>query len=77
MATLTSHTRSQGSSVVTTVPTEVCRRLGIAAGQELLWIEDGLGGFRVVTHGPALAEALAIHERMKGKYDSAFRALAD
>lgn len=76
MATLTSHTRSQGSSVVTTVPTEVCRRLGIEAGQDLLWIEDGLGGFRVVPKGPGLAEALEIYEHIRAKYADAFRELA-
>jgi hypothetical protein len=54
----------------------VVRRLGIPAGQELEWIEDGLGGFRVVPHTPELAEALGAHEQIMAEYDAVFRALA-
>ena len=56
--TLTSRTRAQGASIVTTLPAEVVRRLGIPVGQELSGIEDGLGGFRVVPHTPELMEAM-------------------
>lgn len=76
MASLTSRTRAQGASVVTTLPAEVSRRLGIEAGQELEWIEDGMGGFRVVPHVPELAEALELHEKMMAKYAATFRELA-
>jgi len=76
MPGLTSRTRAQGASVVTTLPAEVTRRLGIEAGQELDWIEDGMGGFRVVRRSEPLAEAMAIHEELMAEYDSAFRALA-
>jgi antitoxin component of MazEF toxin-antitoxin module len=76
MRTLTSRTRAQGASLVTTLPAEVVRRLGIPAGQELEWIEDGMGGFRVVPHTPDLAEALKVHEEIMAEYDAAFRALA-
>lgn len=76
MATLRSRTRAQGASVVTTLPAEVVRRLGIPAGQELDWIEDGLGGFRVVPHTPELAEALEAHEAIMAEYDGVFRELA-
>lgn len=76
MGALTSRTRAQGASVVTTLPAEVVRRLGIPAGQELHWIEDGLGGFRVVPHTADLAEALEAHEEIMAKYDAVFRALA-
>ncbi|HEX6048947.1 MAG TPA: hypothetical protein VFZ21_06755 [Gemmatimonadaceae bacterium] len=76
MPSLTSKTRAQGASIVTTLPAEVVRRLGIPAGQELEWIEDGMGGFRVVPHTPELAEALEAHERITAEYDVAFRALA-
>ena len=75
MAQLTSKTRAQGASVITTLP-EVVRRLGIAAGQELHWIEDGLGGFRVVPHTPELTEALEAHEAIMAEYDAVFRELA-
>lgn len=76
MASLISRTRAQGASVVTTLPAEVSRRLGIEAGQELEWIEDGMGGFRVVPHVPELTEALDIHEQMMAKYAAVFRELA-
>lgn len=77
MSGLTSKTRAQGASVVTTLPAEVVRRLGIPAGQELEWIEDGLGGFRVVPHTPELSEALDAHEEIMAEYDSVFRKLAE
>lgn len=76
MATLRSKTRAQGASIVTTLPAEVVRRLGIPAGQELDWIEDGLGGFRVVLRTPELAEALEAHDTIMAEYDSVFRELA-
>jgi putative addiction module antidote len=76
MSTLKSRTRSQGASLVTTLPAEVVRRLGIPPGQELEWIEDGLGGFRVVPHTPELAEALEIHDSIMEEYDAVFRELA-
>ena len=76
MPVLTSKTRAQGASIVTTLPAEVVRRLGIPAGQELEWIEDGMGGFRVVPHTPELAAALEAHEKIMTEYDVAFRALA-
>jgi len=76
MAILISKTRAQGASVVTTLPAEVVRRLSVAPGQELEWIEDGMGGFRVVPHTPDTAEALAAHEDIMVEYDAVFRTLA-
>jgi hypothetical protein len=76
MAILVSTPRAQGASVVTTLPAEVARRLAVTAGQELEWIEDGMGGFRVVPHTPETAEALAVHEQIMAEYDAVFRALA-
>ena len=76
MSTLSSTTRAQGASVVTTLPAEVVRRLGIPAGQRLDWIEDGLGGFRVVPHSEDLAEAVVAHEEIMAEYDGVFRELA-
>ena len=76
MSVLLSSVRSQGASVVTTLPAEVARRLGLSAGQELEWIEDGLGGFRVVPHSAETAEALEAHAKIMGEYDGVFRALA-
>ena len=76
MPVLLSKTRPQGASIVTTLPAEVARRLSIEAGQQLEWIEDGLGGFRVVPHTPELAEAFEAHAEVMAEYDSVFRALA-
>lgn len=76
MPILISKTRAQGASVVTTLPAEVARRLAIAPGQELEWIEDGMGGFRVVPHTSDMAEALEAHEEIIAEYDAVFRALA-
>ena len=76
IAVLVSKTRAQGASVVTTLPAEVARRLSVTPGQELEWIEDGMGGFRVMPHTPETAEALAVHERIMTEYDAVFRALA-
>ena len=76
MSTLSSTTRAQGASVVTTLPAEVVRRLGIPPGQRLDWIEDGLGGFRVVPHSEELGEAVDVHEEIMAEYDGVFRELA-
>ena len=73
---LVSKTRAQGASLVTTLPAEVVRRLAIPPGQELVWIEDGMGGFRVVPHAPETAMALEKHEQIMAEYDAVFRALA-
>jgi hypothetical protein len=76
MSTLSSTTRSQGASIVTTLPAEVVRRLGIPPGQRLDWIEDGLGGFRVVPHSEDLEAAVEAHEAIMAEYDGVFRELA-
>lgn len=73
---LISRTRAQGASVVNTLPAEVVRRLGITPGQELHWIEDGLGGYRVVRYTADLQDAMAAHEAIMAEYDSVFRELA-
>ncbi|MGI8402733.1 MAG: AbrB/MazE/SpoVT family DNA-binding domain-containing protein [Gemmatimonadaceae bacterium] len=76
MAAITTTVRQQGSSAVTTVPTEIVRRLGISAGTTLAWVEDGLGGFHVTPFSADTAKAIEIHEGVMKKYDSVFRALA-
>jgi hypothetical protein len=72
---LTSKTRPQGASVVTTLPAEVVRRLGIRPAQELAWIEDGAGGFRVVPYSAETASAVQAHDQVMAEYDAVFRAL--
>lgn len=76
MSVLTSKTRAQGASLVTTLPAEVARRLTIEAGQELLWIEDGMGGFRIMLHSAETAEELNQLSSTMAEFDSVFRALA-
>jgi len=76
MDILTSRTRAQGASVVTTLPAEVVRRLGIGPGDELEWIEDGLGGFRVAPHAPESVQVVEAHAKVMTEYDAVFRALA-
>ncbi len=76
MSTLSSTTRRQGASIVTTLPAEVVRRLGIPPGQRLDWIEDGMGGFRVVPHSEELQSAGEAHEAIMAEYDAVFRELA-
>jgi antitoxin component of MazEF toxin-antitoxin module len=73
---LTSKTRARGASLVTRLPAAVVRRLALTAGQKLEWLDDGMGGFRVMVHTPELAAALAAHEEIMAEYDSVFRALA-
>lgn len=76
MPALTTTVRQQGSSAVTTVPPEIVRRLGLAAGTTLAWVEDGFGGFRVSPFSAETAKAVEIHEAVMNKYDAVFRALA-
>lgn len=76
MPALTTTVRQQGSSAVTTLPTEIVRKLGIAAGTTLAWVEDGFGGFHVSPFSAETARAVEIHEGIMHKYDSVFRALA-
>lgn len=75
MSVLTSKTRPQGASVVTTLPAEVVRRLSLLPGQELVWMEDGLGGFRIMPHTPETARAMDAHTDIVAEFDSVFRAL--
>ena len=61
---------------MTTLPAEVVRRLGMPPGQKLNWIDDGLGGFRVVPHSNELGDAIEAHEAIMAEYDGVFRELA-
>ncbi len=74
---ITSKTRIQGGSIVTSVPNEVVRRLGAIPGDPLYWIEDGAGRFIVTTVDPDTLEALKAHEEIVAQYREVFRALAE
>jgi putative addiction module antidote len=69
--------RLQGGSLVTSIPTEVARRLGASPGDALYWVEDAAGHYVVTTVDPETLEALAQHEKVAGQYREVFRALAE
>ena len=73
---LKSKTRMQGGSVVTSLPSEVARRMAVGAGQELYWRETAPGVYTVTSLDPEQAKALEAHERILEKYKDVFAALA-
>jgi antitoxin component of MazEF toxin-antitoxin module len=74
---LTSNTRVQGGSLVTSIPNEVTRRIGAGPGDQLYWVEDGPGRFVVTTVNPETLEALNHHEELVSQYREVFQALAE
>lgn len=76
MSILTSKARAQGGSVSTTIPTEATRRMGVSSGDELYWIEDGMGGYHVAGANPERAAMLRAHAEIMDEYRDVFAALA-
>jgi putative addiction module antidote len=76
MPVLTSKARAQGGSVSTTIPTEATRRMGVNPGDELFWVEDGEGGYRVSASNPTRAAMLRAHGEIMDEYRDVFAALA-
>jgi putative addiction module antidote len=76
MAILTSKARTQGGSVSTTIPTEAIRRMGLEPGDELYWVEDGMGGYHVTASNPERAAMLRAHAEIMDEYRDVFAALA-
>jgi hypothetical protein len=76
MPILTSKARAQGGSVSTTIPTEATRRMGVNPGDELYWVEDGMGGYHVSASSPARAAMLRSHAEIMDEYRDVFAALA-
>jgi len=76
MGILISKLRNQGASTITTVPTEITRRLCLDGGDTISWVEDGFGGFRVSRFSADTEAAVEQHEAIMEKFDSVFRALA-
>jgi putative addiction module antidote len=74
---ISTKTRLQGGSLVTSIPNEVARRLGASPGDALYWIEDAAGQYRVTTVDPQVLEALELHEQIMAQYREVFRALAE
>lgn len=73
---LSTKARAQGGSLTTSIPAEVTRRLGLASGTELFWVEDGQGGYRVYPGGEKTRQILEAHEEAITRYRDVFRELA-
>jgi antitoxin component of MazEF toxin-antitoxin module len=73
---LSTKARAQGGSLTTSIPAEVARRLGVAAGTDLFWVEDGQGGYRVYPGGDKTRRILEAHEEAISDYRDVFRELA-
>ena len=72
---LTSTAEPQGDTVSIAVPAEAARRLGVGAGDDLYWVEDGLGGYHVTPVNPERAAMLRAHEEIMTEYRDLFAAL--
>lgn len=73
---LSTKARAQGGSLTTSIPAEVARRLGVSAGTDLFWVEDGQGGYRVYPGGDKTRRILEAHEEAISDYRDVFRELA-
>jgi len=73
---LNTKARTQGGSLTTSIPAEVARRLGLSAGTELFWVEDGQGGYRIYPGGEKTRRILEAHEEAITEYRDVFRELA-
>jgi len=76
MPILTSKARAQGGSVSTIIPAEAVRRMGLNPGDELHWVEDGMGGYHVSASSPARAAMLRAHAEIMDEYRDVFAPLA-
>jgi hypothetical protein len=69
-------TRTQGGSVVATLPAEVMRRLAVQPGQDLYWREASPGAYLVTALDPTQSDALHAMEEVVDQYREVFSALA-
>lgn len=69
--------RMNSGSMVTSIPNEVVRRLGVKPGDALYWIEQESGHFVVSTLDPETVEALRISEEASTKYRGVLKSLAE
>lgn len=76
MKILKSKIRSRDGSVVTTIPGEAAHRLGISPGDDLYWLVDDEGGYRVCRVSPERLEMLKAHDAAIAEYGDVFSALA-
>lgn len=73
---LNTKARAQGGSLTTSIPAEVARRLGLVAGTDLFWVEDGQGGYRVYPGGDKTRRVLEAHEEAISDFRDVFQELA-
>lgn len=73
---LTSTARALTETVSIPIPPEAARRMGVSAGDEIYWVEDGLGGYHVSPVNPERAALLRAHEEILIEYRDVFAALA-
>lgn len=73
---LNTKARAQGGSLTTSIPAEVVRRLGLVAGTDLFWVEDGQGGYRVYPGGDKTRRILEAHEEAISDFRDVFQELA-
>ncbi|HET6764061.1 MAG TPA: hypothetical protein VFH27_10315 [Longimicrobiaceae bacterium] len=67
--------RIEGQDLTTALPPEVVRGLGVVAGAELLWLDDGRGGYHVRTASDQTRRVMEAHEDAITEYGDVFRAL--
>ena len=77
MPILTSRAQADGGAISIIIPTDVARRLGVAPGDELFWVEDGSGGYRVTVSNPQRAALLSAHAEIMEEHAEVFRKLAE
>jgi hypothetical protein len=76
MSILTSKVRAEGGVVSTSIPDEAIRRMGVNPGDELFWVEDGMGGYHVSVSSPHRSAMLRAHGEIMDEHGDAFAALA-
>lgn len=75
----TTTARRHARSIVTTLPAELARRLGVTAGDQIVWTLMGnrVAWAVVVRSTPEFAQALDAERAVAAKYDATHRALAE
>lgn len=69
--------RGGSGSLITIVPADVARSLGLSDGMELFWVIDDQGGCRISVAGGERARRIVdAHEDAIALYSNVFRELA-
>ncbi|MDB4950306.1 MAG: hypothetical protein JWM27_2955 [Gemmatimonadetes bacterium] len=73
----TTTVRLEDGLLSTPIPAAVAKRLSLSPGSDLLWIDDGRGGFRVQSGTDKTRKVLEAHEQAIADHRDVFRMLAD